>query len=256
MTSRTPPHATEPTRRSELVAGIRATTPLIVGAIPFGIIYGALATTAGLSPAATLSMSAFVFAGSAQFIAVGLVEAGASLAIIWLTTLVVNLRHVLYSATLAPYMKHLPQRWLAPLGFWLTDESFVIVIQRYEQTDESPYKHWYFLGSALAMYSNWQLCTLVGLVAGRSIPNPQDWGLDYAMVATFIGMLVPLIRNRAVVVAVIVAGASAVIAYPLPNQLYLMVAAVLGVIGGVIAEMIWQIPPQQRPQRVSEPESV
>jgi len=183
-------------------------------------------------------MSAFVFAGSAQFIAAGLVAAGTSTGIIILTTLVVNLRHALYAATLAPHMKHLPQRWLAPLGFWLTDESFVVVVSRFHKKDTSAFKHWYFLGSAVFMYSNWQLCTWIGLAAGRAIPDPASWGLDFAMVVTFIGMLVPLVRSRATVISVLVAAVTALLTNQLPNQFGLIVAALLGILAGVLAESL------------------
>jgi len=108
-------HALIHTRTAEFWGGVRATIPLVIGAIPFGIIFGALAVNSGLSAGATAAMSAFVFAGSSQFIAAGLFGGGAGVLIIILTTFVVNLRHSLYSVTLAPHMKHLPQRWLAPL---------------------------------------------------------------------------------------------------------------------------------------------
>jgi 4-azaleucine resistance transporter AzlC len=226
------------TPRSELWAGIRDTVPLVVGAIPFGIIFGAVAVTSGISPAGAMAMSLFVFAGSAQFIATGLVSGGATLGVIVLTTFVVNLRHALYSASLAPYTKGLPQRWLLPLGFWLTDETYAIVIARYNQPDPSPYKHWYFLGSELFMYFNWNLCTYIGLRAGQLISeaDARRLGLDFAMVVTFIGIVLPTIKTRPVLVSVMVAGISAVIANPLPNKLGLMVAALLGVGAGLIAE--------------------
>lgn len=225
-----------PTRQSEFWAGVRATFPLVVGAIPFGIIYGALAVNSGISAAGTLGMSLIVFAGSSQFIAAGLVASGASTAVIVLTTFVVNLRHALYSATLAPHMKHLSHKWLLPLGFWLTDESFVVVASRYDQQDRSPFKHWFFLGSAIFMYSNWQLSTYIGVVAGQSIPDAASWGLDFAMVVTFIGMLVPLVKGNSTLVAVVVAGGVSLLASGLPNQLGLLVAALFGIIAGVIAE--------------------
>jgi 4-azaleucine resistance transporter AzlC len=224
------------TRRSEFWAGVKDTIPLEIGAAPFGIIFGAVAVTNGLSPAGAMAMSAFVFAGSAQFIASGLVAGGASAAVIILTTLVVNLRHALYSASLAPHMKHLPQRWLAPLGFWLTDESFAIVIARYTQPDPSPYKHWYFLGSAIFMYINWNVCTYIGLRAGQAIPDPSRFGLDFTMVVTFIGIVVPLVKSRAILIAVVVAAITGVLANQLPNKLGLMVAALLGVGAGVFSE--------------------
>src|SRR5262245_57131772 len=207
----------EPTRQTEFWAGVKDTFPLVVGATPFAIIFRAASVPNGLSPAGTLGMSAFVFAGSAQFIASGLVANHANMIVIILTTFVVNLRHVLYSASLAPYMKHLPQRWLAPLAFWLTDESFVVVIAHYNKPTESRYKHWYFLGSAIFMYTNWNLWTVIGLVAGRSIPDASKWGLDFAMVVTFIGMVIPMIKNRPVLLSVMVAGVASVVAHPLPN---------------------------------------
>ena len=227
--------ATE-TRLSEFWNGVKATFPLVVGAVPFGIVFGALAVTAGLSPAGTLGMSLFVFAGSSQFIAAGLVAGGVGTGTIILTTLVVNLRHALYATTLAPHMKHLPQRWLLPLGFWLTDESFVVTAQRYNRPDSSPFKHWFFFGSAVFMYSNWQVCTYIGLVAGQAIPDPASWGLDFAMVATFIGILVPMVVNRPVLSAIIVAGVTAVFTHDLPNQMGLFIATIFGIAAGVIVE--------------------
>jgi 4-azaleucine resistance transporter AzlC len=240
-------------RRSEFWAGVKDTIPLVVGGIPFGIIFGAVAVTNGLSPAGAMAMSGFVFAGSAQFIASGLIAGGASTAVIILTTFMVNLRHALYSASLAPHMKHLPQRWLAPLGFWLTDESFAIVIARYTQPDDSPYKHWYFLGSAVFMYLDWNICTYIGLRAGQAIPDAQGLGLDFAMVVTFIGIVVPLVKSQAALIGVTVAGISAVLANPLPNKLGLMVAALLGVAAGVLAESF--LPAPRRTEVTIEPET-
>ena len=144
------------TRKQEFFAGARNTFPLLLGAFPFGLIYGALAVASGLSMTTAMAMSLFVFAGSAQFIAVGLIAAQAPVLIIVLTTFIVNLRHMLYSATLLPYLKDLPQRWRIPLAFWLTDETFAVTVHRFQRDDASPFKHWYQLGSSIAMYLNWQ----------------------------------------------------------------------------------------------------
>lgn len=226
------------TKRNEFWAGVRATLPLVLGAIPFGIIFGALAVNSGISPAGTAAMSALVFAGSAQFIAAGLVAGGAGVAVIVLTTAIVNLRHALYSATLAPYLKHLPQRWLLPLGFWLTDESFAVVIAHFRRADEGPNRHWFFLGSAVIMYVNWQICTWIGIVTGQAITDPASWGLDFAMIVTFIGMLAGLIRQRSELVAAAVAGTVALAANPLPNKLGLILAALAGIGAGVAIEWL------------------
>jgi 4-azaleucine resistance transporter AzlC len=228
-----------PTRRGEFWAGIKDTFPLVVGAIPFGIIFGATASANNLSAGGAVAMSLFVFAGSAQFIASTLIFQQTSPFIIIVTTFVVNLRHALYSASLAPHTKKLSQRWLIPLAFWLTDESFVVAISRYDEPDASPYKHWYLFGSEIFMYVNWNLCTVIGIIAGQRIPNPRSWGLDFALVVTFIGIVVPSVKNRPILMAAIVSGITAALTNSLPNKLGLFIAAILGVIVGLISETIW-----------------
>jgi 4-azaleucine resistance transporter AzlC len=181
-------------------------------------------------------MSLLVFAGSAQFIAISLLGAGTGLAVLLLTTLVVNLRHALYSASLQPFVRHLPTRWRMPLAFWLTDEAYAVVLNRYTEPDSSPHKHWYFLGAALAMYLNWQLCTLIGVLFGQRVPNLAAWGLDFAMLATFIGIVVPMLRSRPQVAAALVAGAVALACHALPYKLGLLAAAFSGIVVGVLLE--------------------
>ncbi|MBN2050530.1 MAG: AzlC family ABC transporter permease [Spirochaetales bacterium] len=225
-------------RSSEFFAGAKATIPLILGAVPFGLMFGAVAVNAGITPFGTVAMSLFVFAGSGQFIAAGLVSQGIQTGFIILTTFVVNLRHALYAASLAPYMRRLPQRWLLPLGFWLTDETYAVVIKRWSRGDESPYPHWYHLGSSVAMYLNWQLCTILGVLAGRAIPDASGWGLNFAMVATFIGIVVPMITTRAMLLAALTAGATALLFNDLPNKIGLMIAAIAGITVGYLADTV------------------
>jgi 4-azaleucine resistance transporter AzlC len=206
--------------------------------VPFAIIFGAVAVTSGLSPGAAVAMSAFVFAGSAQFVAAGMISAGAGGWIIIATTFIVNLRHSLYAATLAPYVRHLPERWLIPLGFSLTDEAFVVVIRRYQAPDPAPFKHWYHLGAAGFLYVAWQLGTYAGLWAGQAIPNPRAWGLDFAFPVAFLGMLIPMIRGAAMLACVAAAGAGALLLRTLPHQLGLLAAALLGVAAGLLLEYV------------------
>lgn len=233
-----PPPASESTPRAEAMRGLRETVPLMLGALPFGLIFGALAVTNGLSPAAAIAFSSIVFAGSSQFIGANLVGAGASIPLIVFTTFIVNVRHALYSVTLSPHLKHLPQRWLIPLAFWLTDETFAITAVHYDARP-SPHHHWYQLASSVAMYLNWNFWTVMGLVAGSQIANPAEWGLQYAMVVTFIGIVVPSIKNRPVLMAVLAAGATAFVTYALPNNLYLILAASAGIAAGYLTET-WQ----------------
>ena len=226
------------TPSSELLAGMRGISPLVVGAIPFGILFGALATSVGVTWWGTMGLSLIVFAGSSQFVAAGLIGQGAGIGIIVLTTFVVNLRHALYSASLATYLKHLPQRWLAVLAFVLTDESYAAVIQRFEQQDDSPNKHWYYVGAAWLMYVNWQICTAIGIFAGQRLQRIGDLGLEFAMVVTFIGIVVPLIKNSPMLVCALAAGTASLVLHSLPHQLGLIVAAVIGIGAGVLVEAL------------------
>ncbi len=223
-------------RKQEFSRGVRDTLPLLLGAFPFGLIYGAVAATSGLSLAAAMAMSAFVFAGSSQFIAVGLVAAQTPVAVIVLTTLIVNLRHMLYSATLLPYLKNLSQKWRIPLAFWLTDETFAVTVHRFQQEDDSAEKHWYQLGSSLAMYLNWQFWCWSGLMLGKKIPDASEWGLDVAMPITFIGMIIPFVKTIPMAVCVLTAGAAALLTLTLPYKLGIVVSAFGGIAAGLVAE--------------------
>ena len=117
-------------QKIEFLCGMKAALPLILGAIPFAILFGTLAPNSGLSPIATIVMSAFVFAGSAQFIVLALIAVQAPLEMILLTTFVVNLRHLLYATALVEHVKHLSIGWRSILAFGLTDESFANMSQR------------------------------------------------------------------------------------------------------------------------------
>ncbi|PMR74390.1 AzlC family ABC transporter permease [Billgrantia endophytica] len=223
-------------RLRELFDGVRLIFPLLLGTIPFAILYGSLAIDAGLTPAQAQGMSLLVFAGAAQFVAVTLLTGGASAAVLLSTTLVINLRHLLYSAALQPHVRHLRSRWRMLLAFWLTDEAFAVAQQRYARVDASPYKHWFFMGAAMAMYLNWQAFTLAGILFGQRVPNLADWGLDFAMLATFIGIVVPMLRNRPSLAAALVAGSVSLACQELPYQLGLLVAALAGIASAVLLE--------------------
>lgn len=224
-------------RRMEFISGIRDTIPMMIGAAPFGLIFGALGVTGGLSPLAVIGFSSIVFAGSSQFIAAGLVVQGVGVSFIILTTFIVNLRHALYGASLGPYVRDLSHKWLLPLGFWLTDETYAIVIRRYaDEEDTSLYKHWYQLGSSVAMYINWQIWTILGLIAGTQLQGIENLGLDFAMVVTFIGIVVPLVITRPMVICALVSGVVSILAYDLPNKSGLMVASFAGIAAGILIE--------------------
>ena len=218
------------------LAGARDTIPMLVGAAPFGLIFGTLAIASGLPVWLTLGFSALVFAGSSQFVAVSLIGSGAALPVIWLTTFVVNLRHALYSATLLPYARALPAHWRWALAFWLTDETFAVVENQLRNHTSLQDGARYWLGSSLAMYLNWQIWTLAGVLLGQIVPGLATMGLDFAMVATFAAIVALQLRDRPVLFAALVAGTVALLARGLPYKLGLMLAAAAGVGAGILAE--------------------
>ena len=231
-----------PTRGAALMAGARDTIPMLVGAAPFGIIFGALVMTLpnhALGPWLGQLMSLVVFAGSSQFIAVGLVASHAALAVIWFTTLIVNGRHLLYAASLSPRFSHLPLRWRAAMGLLLVDETFAVAIDYERRFPGSPVAHWHFLGSGIAMYLNWQLFTVIGLLFGAAFPGLQALGLDFAMVATFIAIVMPQVRVARFAAAALTAGVLAYVWRHLPYQLGLLAAVLAGVAVGTVLT-VWQ----------------
>ena len=218
---------------SNFLAGARDTVPMLIGAAPFAMIFGALVAAGPLAPWHGQLMSATVFAGSAQFVALGLVAGHAGLLVIWLTTLVINLRHMLYAATLLPHVAHLPARWRWLLAALLTDETFAVMVGFYHRRPRAPLGHWYFLGSALSIYVTWNLSTLAGLLFGAAVPGLQTLGLDFALAATFIAIVVPQLANLPRFGAAIAAGALAYLCRDLPYNLGLMAAVSVGVIVGM-----------------------
>lgn len=240
----------------------------MLGALPFGVIYGALAVHAGLSVFAAMGMSLFVFAGSSQFVAVGLLSAGAPLLLIVGVTIIVNLRHMLYSAALLPHLRRLPIGVRAILAFWLTDETFAVSAAHFAsaagaapavvnpaatggaaaaaaapidpsanpdaETVDRSHRHWFQIGSSVGMYINWQFWTLIGVVLGTRVASIGSWGLDLAMPVTFIGMVIPYVRNKAMVACVSASGATALLTLSLPYHLGLVLAAVAGILAGTI----------------------
>jgi 4-azaleucine resistance transporter AzlC len=220
--------------RKNFIEGVRAEVPLLIGVFPFGMIYGALALNAGLSNAAAQMMSSIVFAGSAQFITAQLVSESAPAFVIVVTIAVVNLRHMLYSASLAPYLKDLSLKWKVMLSYFLTDEAYAPSILNYEKEGLQTHKHWFLLGAGFALWFNWQVSTAIGIFLGAAIP--ESWSLDFALPLTFIAMVVPVLKKQPMIAAALSAGITAIVAYSLPFKLGLILAALVGIAVGTVLE--------------------
>lgn len=220
--------------RREFLAGCRDEAPLLLGAIPFGMIYGIAALSAGIPAWIAQLASALVFAGAAQLVIVQMLAGGAGALPIALTSGLLNVRHVLYSASMAEYLRHLPRRWRLLLAYLLTDEAYAISVLRYQRrgaTGAADLRHWYFFGAGFTLWLGWQLATAAGLLFGTTIP--PHWELDFAVPLTFLALLTLLLRDRAGQAAALIAAIAALALAALPYKLGLVAAIMLGLLAGV-----------------------
>lgn len=221
-------------RFNDFIRGVRDELPILLGVVPFGMIFGALAVHNGLSPFTAQSTSSIIFAGSAQFIAVQLMGAGASIAVVLMVVFVVNIRHALYSASVAPYIAHLRPAWKYMLAYFLTDEAYIVAITNYEKNGISDTRHWYFLGAGVTLWSSWQVSTLVGILVGGGIG--ENWPVGFALPLTFIALVIPGLKDRPSVAAAVTAGIVGLLTVAFPYKTGLLIAAFLGIAVGLILE--------------------
>ncbi|OED59846.1 branched-chain amino acid ABC transporter permease [Vibrio splendidus ZS-139] len=219
-------------KRTQLWKGVMAAMPLSIAVIPWGILAGSYAIDAGLNQLQAQAMSAILFAGSAQLVAAGMFKAGIGLGTMLLTTLFITSRHFLYSVSMRDKISHLPARWRLLLGFWLTDELFAICSGQSQQE----FNRWYAAGVGGGFYLVWNIASFVGIVAGSQIPSLNEIGLDFAVAATFIALVFPLIRTLPTVVCVVVSLVTSVAMAVNQVEGGLMIAAISGMLAGFISE--------------------
>ena len=220
--------------RPAFFEGARDIAPMLIGIVPFGIVCGIGAITAGASPLAALAMSMIMFSGAAQIIAVQLLAAGAPFAVILLSCLVVSLRLVMYSAAMAPYLRPLDHRWRALLSFVLTDQAFAGTLQRFQTSDDMRANASYFLGSGALLWVIWQFATLAGILAGQVIP--ASWQLEFVVPLCFIAVLVPLLRDRVSILVFTVTTIAVIALDAIPLRLSMLCGGLLGIAAGVLGD--------------------
>jgi 4-azaleucine resistance transporter AzlC len=215
--------------------GLVATLPLAPGVVAFGLLYGMMARQVGFSPWEACAMSLVVHAGSAQFTAVGMWEAAGAIPIV-LTTLVVNLRHMLLGASVAPYLRGLSPPWKALLALWMSDESYALAIAEYERGRGT---HRYFLGANVGIYLAWPTSGLLGAWLSAAIPDPSQYGLDLVFPLGFLGLLTAFLKDRTGVAVALAAGGLALLGTVcLPGKWTIIVAGLLGSGLGVLLEEV------------------
>lgn len=214
--------------------GVTQAVPIVMGYIPIGFAFGVLAEKAGISVLNTVLMSLLVFAGSSQLISVGLLATGASTLSVILTTLVVNLRHMLMSAAVSPFLKQWRKFELAAFAYQLTDETFAVHSARF--ASGTPGKTEVFATNVTAQAA-WVFGTWLGVVVGQSITDVKPLALDYALPAMFVALLVLQIKDR---VQIGVALSTGVIAVGLllvgVERWNVIVATLIGATMGVLFE--------------------
>ncbi|MBB4266404.1 AzlC family ABC transporter permease [Roseospira visakhapatnamensis] len=221
-------------RRAVALRGVRAVMPMMPGVIPFALVSAFAAREAGMSLVEAMGLATIVFAGASQIAFAQLLGSGAVAPVILLTVLVINLRMVMYSATLAPHLRGEPAWRRALASYILTDQAFALSVTRFTEAPEQPHRAWFFFGTAIPLWVVWQGMTLVGLLVGARVP--PEWGLEFTVPLVFLVLLVPAVRDRPTGEAALVGGTVAVLLAGLPYNLGLIVAAVSGIAWGVHAE--------------------
>lgn len=232
-----PPTPNPKSARHLFWAGYRAAMPMMIGVAPFGVVFGALAIDAGMSAIQALGMSIFVIAGLSQFVAAGLIQQDTPAAIIIFTTFVINLRHFLYSASLAAFLRPLSLGWKAMLGYIMIDEVYAPTMLRKTQGDLTPQElRWYFLGAGINLITIWWATTILGTWLGAVIPDSATEILGFTLPLIFTSIVVPTLTSSPKLAAAVVAGIVAILLAPLPNNLGLIIAALMGILTGTALE--------------------
>ncbi|WP_303647915.1 AzlC family ABC transporter permease [Haloarchaeobius amylolyticus] len=206
---------------------------MLLGIVPFGLIAGVSAVEAGLDPLHAVGLSVVVFAGASQLAAIELFGRDAPLAIIVVTVLVINLRMMMYSVSIAPHFRRFALRWKALCAYVLTDQAYALSVTEYRQTDPGERsRKWYYLGAAFTLWVVWQVTTVAGVALGASVP--AGLSLEFAIPLTFMALLFPALSDRTTELVALVAGAIAIPAAALPYDLGLVVSAVLALTVGTL----------------------
>jgi len=233
--------------RAEFWQGVRDLLQLVSGVLPFGLIAGANGVALGMSPETIMGMTVLFFAGSAQLAAYQLIQENAPFVIILITSVVVNLRFAIYSATFAPLLAPMKRikRW--PLAYLLSDQVYGLCSVPAQQQRPDGERLWYLIGVATSMWLSWVLSVIAGIALGASIP--PEWSLEFTIPLAFLAMLVATITRPILLVVAVVSGLSAVLFQLLPYNSGFIVAVGAGVIAGLVLPKLLGRQPKLREER-------
>ncbi len=204
---------------------------MLVGVVAFGVIAGVAMVASGISPLAAMLMSLLVFAGASMVASAQLLSSGTPALLVILTTIFINLRFMMYSASLRLQFRNEPLRWRLLFGYLIADNVYGLTLMR---SAEKPAPREFFLGAGVVVWAAWQIAVAAGILIGAGVP--ASWRLEFAAPLAFIAMSIPMLRDRAMVAAAIVAGLTVIAANALPFKLSIAAAALAGITAGMLFE--------------------
>jgi predicted branched-subunit amino acid permease len=211
-------------KKSDIVKGFIDTIPLGISVSIYGLVYGVLGGKAGLSLIEVAAMSLIVFAGASQIAAVQMIALGSNAVSVIITVFIINLRHYLMAASISPYLSEVSTKARMLSSYFMTDESYAVTYSHYQENKPT---FGYFLGSGLNIYLFWGAAGVLGYLFGNALPVQFNYIFDFAFVAAFTGMLVPMIKDFPVVATVIASGVISILGVKfIPGKWYILIAGV------------------------------
>ena len=222
------------TPQTTFLSGVQTGLPVMLGVVPFGLVAGVSAVSVGLPELPAVLLSAIVFAGASQLAGLQLIASGSPVLVILMTTFFINLRFVMYSASIAPYLERFSALWKGLMAYLMTDQAYAFALNRFSDEPEMPHKNLFYIGIAAPIWCVWMISTVVGVFVGAQVP--EGWSLEFAIPLIFMVLIIPAVTDRASAAAAFAAGVTVIVADPLPFNLALIVAALMGIGVGVLVE--------------------
>lgn len=220
---------------SEFRGGAAAAAPMLLGVIPFGLVAGAAPVSHGYGGWSAVGLSTIVFAGTSQLAIVDVLSSSGSIAVAVLAAWTINLRMILYSASLAPYLRHEPTRRRLGAAYLLVDQAYALSVTRWARDDGPEGRLSYYLGVCALLWTAWVSSTVVGALLGTAVPDSVP--LDFAVPLVFLVLLLPALVDRPAVVAAVVGGVAAVAAAQVgAGPLSSLVGAGAGIVAGAVTD--------------------
>ena len=214
--------------------GMRTVLPILIGVVPFGMIMGVISAEGNLTAFETFFRSVFVFAGVAELVLLDLLAQGATIWIIVLSTFVINLRQLIYSASIGEHYKEQPLGWKLLLSYSLVDQVYALSVKYFDEHPHSSFKRHYHLGTAVPIAVSWFTAITIGYFLGAIIP--ENLSLDFVIPLMFLSLVPPAVKGYAYIAAALTSAAVALMAFGLPNNLGLIVATFAGIFVGYLLE--------------------